>query len=89
MSEWYGNWQKPNCNFRKLLQELMDKAPPRHEITAEEQRRLSTLESIAEKLMRGENVQNRQLQTWLSEDEYVQTEVFKKGGVRLGLINDL
>jgi hypothetical protein len=32
------------------------------------------LEAIAEKLKRQENVQNRQLQTWLSEDEYAQLE---------------
>jgi len=29
---------------------------------------------MAEKLRRGENVQNRQLQTWLSEQEYAQLE---------------
>ena len=29
---------------------------------------------MAEKLKRGKNVQNRQLQTWLSEDEYSQIE---------------
>ena len=29
---------------------------------------------IAEKLQRGENVQNRQLKTWLSEDEYAQLD---------------
>ena len=29
---------------------------------------------IADKLRRGENVQNRQLQTWLSEEEYEQLE---------------
>ena len=32
------------------------------------------LEGIADKLKCGENVQNRQLQTWLSEDEYEQLE---------------
>jgi len=32
------------------------------------------LEAIAGKLKRGENVQNRQLQTWLSDDEYAQIE---------------
>ena len=36
--------------------------------------RLSKLESITTKLRRGENVQNRQLQTWLSADEYSQIE---------------
>ena len=39
-----------------------------------EMERLAKLEAIAEKLKRGENVQNRQLQTWLSDDEYAQIE---------------
>jgi hypothetical protein len=70
MSEWHKN--KPNSNFHKSLQERIDKTNPRRTLTAEEQRRLSKLESIATSLKRGENVQNRQLQTWLSEDEYEQ-----------------
>ena len=55
--------------------EHIDKTNPRRTLTAEEQRRLSKIESIAEKLSRGETVQNRQLKTWLSEGEYVQIEV--------------
>ncbi|WP_421846693.1 hypothetical protein [Marinomonas sp.] len=47
---------------------------PRREMTAEESKRLNKLETIAGTLKRGENVQNRQLQTWLSEDEYAQLE---------------
>jgi len=43
-------------------------------LIAEEQRRLSKLEAIAAKLRRRENLQNRQLQTWLSEDEYARIE---------------
>ena len=75
MSEWYDSQKKPNSNFRKLLQERIDKANPRRtELTREEQRRISKLEATAEKLKRGENVQNRQLQTWLSEDEYAQLD---------------
>ncbi|MDB0000804.1 hypothetical protein N9E53_06965 [Amylibacter sp.] len=74
MSEWYDNQQKPNSNFRKLLNERIEKAKPRRKLTAEETKRLAKLEAIAEKLKRGENVQNRQLQTWLSEDEYAQIE---------------
>ena len=70
MSEWLDNQVKPNSNFRKLLQERIEKANPRRELTAEEAKRLARLEAIAEKLKRGENVQNRQLQTWLSDDEY-------------------
>jgi hypothetical protein len=57
-----------------LLLERIYKANPRRTLAAEEERRLSKLEVIVSKLKRGENVQNRQLQTWLSEDEYAQTE---------------
>ena len=46
----------------------------RQKLPAEETKRLAKLESIANKLVRGENVQNRQLQTWLSEYEYAQIE---------------
>lgn len=70
MSEWYDSYKKPSSNFRTVLQERIDKAYPRRTLTVEEKRRLSKLEAIAAKLKRGENVQNRQLQTWLSEDEY-------------------
>ena len=62
----------PSANFRKLLQERLDKANPRGEITSEETKRLGKLETIAARLKRGENVQNRQLQIWLSADEYEQ-----------------
>ena len=61
-------------NFRKLLQERIDKANPRRKLTSREAKRLTKLEAIADKLRRGQNVQNRQLQTWLSEEEYEQFE---------------
>ena len=70
MSEWLDNQKQSSCNIRNLLQERIEKVNPRRELTAEESKRLSKLESIADKLKRGENVQNRQLQTWLSEEEY-------------------
>jgi len=72
VSEWDNSQKKPSGNFRKLLQERIEKANPRRALTAEEQKRLSKLEAIAHRLKRGENVQNRQLQTWLSDDEYEQ-----------------
>ena len=76
MSEWYNNQKKPSSNFRKLLQERLDKTNPRRkELTKEEVTRQTKLEGIAEKLKREENVQNRQLQTWLSEDEYAQVDI--------------
>ncbi|MDC0993287.1 hypothetical protein OAS14_02925 [Alphaproteobacteria bacterium] len=57
-----------------MLQERIEKANPRRELTTEETKRLNKLETIADKLKRGVNVQNCQLQTWLSEDEYEQLE---------------
>ena len=77
MSEWYDSKKQSSANFRKLLQERIDKANPRRKLTAEESKRLNKLEGIAAKLKRGENVQNRQLQTWLSEDEYAQKERYE------------
>ena len=74
MNEWYDNQKKPCSSFRQLLQERIEKANPRRKLTAEETKRLNKLDAIADKLKRGENVQNRQLQTWLSEDEYAQIE---------------
>ena len=72
MSEWCDNQKQPSSNFLKLLQERLDKDNPRHKLTAEEAKRLAKLEGMVERLTRGENVQNRQLQTWLSDDEYEQ-----------------
>ena len=66
--------QKISSSFRQLLQERIEKSSPRRELTADETKLLSKLEGIADKLRRGENVQNRQLQTWLSEDEFEQLE---------------
>ena len=75
MSEWYDSQKHLNSDFRNSLLERIDKANPRNTLTAEEERRLSKLEAIVSKLKRGENVQNRQLQTWLSEDEYAQVDI--------------
>jgi hypothetical protein len=75
MSEWYDSQKHLSSNFRKSLLERIDKANPRNTLTAEEKRRLSKLEAIVSKLKRGEHVQNRQLQTWLSEDEYAQVDI--------------
>jgi cell shape-determining protein MreC len=49
-------------NFHKLLQERIEKANPRRELTTEKRKLLQKLETIAEKLKRGENVKNRQIQ---------------------------
>ena len=75
MNEWLNNQNQSSNNFRSLLQERIEKANPRRNLTAEEAKRLLKLEAIAEKLKRGGNVLNRQLQTWWSEDEYAQLEL--------------
>ena len=62
-------------NLNEGLRRHVGKINPRRNLTAEEAKRLAKLKTIADKLKRGENVQNRQLQTWLSEDEYAQIEV--------------
>ena len=74
MSEWYDSQQKPSSNIRKLLQQKIEKASARRELTNEETKRFAKLETIADKLKRGENVQNRQLHTWLSDVEYAYIE---------------
>ena len=63
MSEWYNSQKKPSSNFRKLLQERLDKVNPRRKLANDETTKLSKLEGIADKLKHGKNVQNRQLQT--------------------------
>jgi len=60
VSEWFDN-RKKATNFRQLLKERIEKAKPRRTLTSEESKRLAKLETIADKLKRGENVQNRQL----------------------------
>ena len=75
MSKWLDSQEKSLSGIRQLLQERIDKANPRNTLTAEEKRRLSKLEAIVSKLKLGENVQNRQLQTWVSEDEYAQVDI--------------
>ena len=67
--------QKNSCRkLSEFLQERIDKVNPRRELAAEEAKRLEKLEIISQRLRRGENVQNRQLQTWLSDEEYEQLE---------------
>jgi hypothetical protein len=68
MSECHDIQKQSSSNFRQLLQERLDKANPRRNVITEETKRLNKLEGIANKLSRGENVQNRQLQTWLSHE---------------------
>jgi hypothetical protein len=75
MTESQDMQKKPIIDFRKLLQERLDKTNPRRQLAKDKTTKLAKLEGIVEKLKRGENVQNRQLQTWLSEDQYAQVDI--------------
>ena len=72
MSEWQDMQHKPNTKLRDLLKSKVAKTRELSELSKAEQNRLAKLNGILDKLIRGENVQNRQLQTWLSDDEYEQ-----------------
>jgi hypothetical protein len=54
-----------NCNKKAINRRLS-------ELSKTETNRLAKLNTMLDVLIRGENVQNRQLKTWLSEDEYEQ-----------------
>ena len=76
---------KPSSNnLHQLLKEPIEKTKPHRKLTAEETKCHSKLKAIADKLKRGKNVQNRQLQTWLSEEEYEQLEYEWKEQLELG-----
>ena len=83
MSEWFDKRKQVKSNFCKLLRERIEEANPRRKLSTEETKRLAKLETVADKLRRGENVQNCQLQTWLSEDEFIQIEA-ENGKVSCG-----
>ena len=56
------------------IRKAISNSCPLRKLTSKESKRLAKLEAIADKLKRGENVQNRQLQTWLNEEECQQLE---------------
>ena len=62
MSEWFDNQKQTSSNLRQLLHEKIEKANPRRQLAVKETKRLNKFGEIADKLRRGENVQNRQLQ---------------------------
>ena len=83
MSEWFDKQKHSSSNIRHLLQEQIEKVNPRRKLTLEETKRLHKLKAIPGKLNHGENMQNRKLQTWLSEDEYAQLDAEWRGQLEL------
>ena len=70
MSEWQDMQQKPNTKLRDLLKNRKAKTRKLSELSKTEQNRLAKLNAMLDELRRGENVQNRRLATWLTEEEY-------------------
>ena len=58
MSEWYDSPSSPNGNFRKSLQERLDKTNHWRKLAKDETTKLVKLKGLAEKLTRRENALN-------------------------------
>ena len=73
MSEWQDMQKQPNTKLRDSLKNKKAKTRKLSELSKIKQNSLAKLNAIPDELRRGENVQNRQLQTWRTQDEYVTT----------------
>jgi hypothetical protein len=62
--------RKPNTKLRDLLKSKKAKPRKLSELSKTEQNRLAKLNLMLDELIRGKNVQNRRLATWLTEEEY-------------------
>ena len=70
MNEWQDMQKQPDTGMRDLLKRKKAKPRKLSELSKTEQNRLVKLNGTLDELRRGENVQNRRLTTWLTEDEY-------------------
>jgi hypothetical protein len=61
---------KPNTKLRVLLKNKKAKTRKLSELSKTEQNRLAKLIGMLDELIRGKNVQDRRLGTWLTEAEY-------------------
>ena len=62
--------QKTNTKLLDLLKSKKAKTRKLSELSKIEQNRLAKLNLMLDELIRGKNVQNRRLATWLTEEEY-------------------
>ena len=70
MSEWQDMQQKPNTKLQDLLKNKEAKTRELSELSKTEQNRLAKLNGMLDELRGGENVQNRRLDTWLTDAEF-------------------
>lgn len=75
MNEWQDMQKQPDTKLRDLLKSKKAKTRKLSELSKTEQNRLAKLNLMLDELKRGENVQNRRLSTWLTEDEYAQVDI--------------
>ena len=74
MSEWHYMQEEPNTKLRDLLKTNPANTRQLSELSKTEQNRLAKLNGMLYELLRGENVQNRRLQTWPTENQYAELE---------------
>jgi len=67
--------KQPNTKLLALLKSKKAKTRKLSGLSKTKQNRLAKLNGMLDELRHGENVQNRQLQTWLSEDEWAQVDI--------------
>ena len=70
MNEWQDMQKQPDTKLRDLLKSKKAKTRKLSELSKTEQNRLAKLNLMLDELIRGKNVQNRRLATWLTEEEY-------------------
>lgn len=78
MIKWFDSQNKRSDNSYKWMQERIYEAYQCRKHTTEGNKRTKKLETKADKPKLGDNVQNRQLRTWLSEVEYVQLDALRR-----------
>ena len=69
MSEWHYMQEEPNTKLRDLLKSKQAKTSKPNELSKIDTIRLAKLYGMLDEFRRGENAQNRRLETWLTEDE--------------------
>ena len=69
MSEWHDVQKELNTKLRDLLKSKQAKTRKPNELSKTDTSRLAKLYGMLDEFRRGENAQNRRLETWLTEDE--------------------
>jgi len=75
--EWFDNQKQSRSNFHQLLQERIENSNPRRQLNAEESKRLTKLDAIADKLRR-EATEHGELDTLIEQQAQFGKRVTQK-----------